>query len=161
MREGRTLLTNGPLLRPTVNDQLPGHVFQARKGERLELDVALTLSTAYPVEYLEIIQNGQSAQQVRLQDWAAAGGRLPPVIFEQSGWLLIRAVASDPDMYRCAMTAPYYVEFDDTPRRSKQAAQFMLDWLDELDQRFPDEGSDERQTARQFWEAQVTDANAP
>ncbi|MCA9169792.1 MAG: CehA/McbA family metallohydrolase [Planctomycetales bacterium] len=160
LREGRTVLTNGPLLRPTVNGQLPGHTFRAESGEKLSLEVALSLSTAQPIQYLEIIQNGRSVQQVRLQDWAAAGGRLPAVEFDASGWLLIRAVADDETTYRCAMSAPFYVEFAGQPRRSKQATTFMLEWLDEFAQRFPKFDDGELKTARLFWEQQAANANA-
>jgi hypothetical protein len=33
LREGKVFVTNGPLLRPRVNGQLPGHVFHAQAGQ--------------------------------------------------------------------------------------------------------------------------------
>jgi hypothetical protein len=130
LRAGRVVVTNGPLLRPRINGELPGHVFRGRSGENVQLDVNLQLSTQDPIHYLEIIQNGRPVQQVRLEDWSAQGGQLPPVVFEQSGWVLVRAVAEHPEGYRAAISGPFYVELDG-PRISRQAAQFFLDWVDQ------------------------------
>ena len=60
---------------------------------------------------------------------------MPPVVFEESGWFLVRAVTNNQTTYRYASTGPFYVEFDDLPRISRQATQFFLDWLDELEKR--------------------------
>jgi len=51
-RAGRVTITNGPLLRPEVHGQLPGHVFQAQQGQELEFEIGLTLSTRQPISYL-------------------------------------------------------------------------------------------------------------
>jgi hypothetical protein len=131
LRAGRVVITNGPLLRPFVNGQPPGSVFAARAGQTLELTAELKLGTQEKIRYLEIIQNGRAVQQVRLEDWAAGGGKLPSVVFRESGWMLIRAVTDNAQTYRMAASAPYYVEFDGQPRISRQASQFFLRWLTE------------------------------
>ncbi len=65
LRAGRVFVTNGPLIRPRVNGELPGHVFRSYNGEKLELQIALSLTTRDPISYLEVIKNGQRAQVVR------------------------------------------------------------------------------------------------
>ena len=55
------VITNGPLMRPTVNGELPGHVFQAEAGSTFDFEIGLTLSTRDPISYLEIIKDGQVA----------------------------------------------------------------------------------------------------
>lgn len=130
LRAGRVTVTNGPLLLPRVDGQLPGHVFRADAGETVELEIALTLSTRDPIKYLEIIQNGQITEAIPLADYQATG-RLPRVRFDRSGWFLVRAVTEAPKTYRFAMTGPYYVEFDYQPRVSRAAVKFFLDWVDE------------------------------
>jgi hypothetical protein len=165
LRAGRVVVTNGPLLRPHVNGQLPGYVFRGQPGQPLQLEVELRLSTADKIRYLELIQNGRPVQQVRLEDWASRGGKLPPVIFEQSGWLLVRAVAEHPTAYRAALSGPYYVEFAGRPRISRQATQFFLDWVDQR-ARQPQAGSDAAQAqrslelrqARDFWQQRLSAA---
>jgi hypothetical protein len=167
LKEGRTVITNGPLLRPLVNGQPPGHVFQAEQGKTVELSIALNLATRDKIDYLEIIRDGQVIHETRLDEWAKAGGKLPTVTFEKSGWLIIRAVTSAPKTYRFAMTAPYYVEIGYEPRISKQSAQFFLDWLTERARRIAINDPEQRQAviqhhraARDFWQQKIASANA-
>jgi len=129
LKAGRVVVTNGPMLRPRVNGQLPGHVFTAKAGESVELTISLNLSLRDKVEYLEVVKNSKVVDQVRLSDYAKAGGKLPKLTFEESGWMLIRAVTSNPKTYRYASTGPYYVEIGEKPRISRTASQFFLDWV--------------------------------
>lgn len=130
LRAGRVMVTNGPLLRVRANGEYPGYRFQAAAGETVRLELIVQLSTAQKVQYLEVIQNGRPVQQVRLEEWVAKRGQLPPVVFERSGWFLMRAVVDDPEpQYRAAITGPFYVEIGDEPRISRQACQFFLDWV--------------------------------
>lgn len=131
VKAGRVVVTNGPLIRPDVEGQKPGHVFRAAAGQEIELEVGLTLSTRDRISYLEIVKNGVLVHQVRLADWQATGGKLPPVKFERSGWFLIRAATDNAETYRFATTAPYYVEIGDEANISRGSAQFFLDWVDE------------------------------
>lgn len=167
LKEGRTVITNGPLLRPLVNGQPPGHVFQAEQGKTVELSIALNLATRDKIDYLEIIRDGQVIHETRLDEWAKAGGKLPAVTFEKSGWLIIRAVTSVPKTYRFAMTAPYYVEIGYEPRISKKSAQFFLDWLTERARRIAIADPEQRRAviehhraARDFWQEKIAKANA-
>jgi hypothetical protein len=168
LRAGRVVVTNGPLIRdPRVNGQLPGHVFQARAGDVLKLQATLNVSVRDRVDYLEIIKNRQIVQAVRLDQWAKAGGELPPVEFRESGWMLIRAVTDNPKTYRFASTGPFYVEVDSRPRISKQSAQFFLDWVYERARRLDLQDPREREAvltyhraARDFWKQRVESANA-
>ena len=167
LRQGRVVITNGPLIRPDVEGQMPGHVFRADAGRELVLEVGLTLSTRDRVSYLEIIKNGELAHQVRLDDWAQMGGKLPPLTFKESGWFLIRAVASVPGTYRFATTGPYYVEIGYQPRISKASAQFFLDWVNERAENVKLKDANQRESvlkyqhqARDFWQGLVEKANA-
>lgn len=168
LRAGRVVVTNGPLIRePRVNEELPGHVFRAEYGETLELHAALNLSIRERVDYLEIVKNAEVVHEVRLDDWAKAGGKLPPVEFKQSGWMLVRAVTSNPKTYRFASTGPYYVEIGGERRISKKAAQFFLDWVHERARRVSIEDPEKREAvikyhrgARDFWQKTVDMANA-
>ncbi len=159
-------MTNGPLLRTSVAGQPPGGVIHAAAGEELELEIGMTLSTADPVSYLDIVQNGEATQSIRLDDFAPTG-RLPKLHFKESGWFLIRAVTDVADTYRFAMTAPYYVEFGYGRRISKRAAQFFLDWVCQRAKRIeltdPEqrrEAMEYQRKARDFWQNLVAKANA-
>lgn len=169
LRAGRVVVTNGPLIRPNVEGEMPGHVFAANTGEQIELEVGLTLSTRDRISYLEIVKNGMPVHQVRLSEWEQTGGKLPPLTFDESGWFLIRAVTDVPETYRFATTGPYYVEMGDRPRISKTSAQFFLDWVDErmaaVTRQLDDPSQREavlkhHRQARAFWQGLVERANA-
>jgi hypothetical protein len=127
---GQVFITNGPLLRPLVDGRPPGHVFHLDGQGRLELEVGLSLATRVPVDYLQIVQDGVVAQEVRLDRFAALGGKLPPVVFNTSGWFVVRAVTNNMKNYQFASSGPYYVERAGKPRVSRRSVQFFLDWID-------------------------------
>jgi hypothetical protein len=146
---------------------LPGHIFKADAGQDVELTIALNLSTRDKIDYLEVIQDGRTVHEVRLDQFAKANGKLPPVKFIRSGWMLVRAVTNNPVTYRFASSGPYYVEIGYERRISKKAAQFFLDWVDERARRIKLENADElsqvlapHQRARDFWQTKVAQANA-
>ena len=167
LKEGRVSVTNGPLLRPRVNGQLPGHVFRSEPGTPVKLGIRLNLSLRDKVEYLEVVKNGKVIHQVRLSDYAKARGQLPELVFEKSGWMLIRAVTTNPDTYRYASTGPYYVQIGPEPRISRTAAQFFLDWVFERarqistleDQQQRDAILLYHRAARDYWQNRVQAAN--
>ena len=176
LRLGRVVVTNGPMLRPRVfgpaADQegaLPGHVFQAEKGQTVELDIALNLAIRSPdkVEYLEVVKDGKVLHEVRLEDWKNAQGKLPPVKFDKSGWMLVRAVTNNPKTFRFASTGPYYVEIGYERRVSKASALFFRDWVYERARRIKlddpvqqEEVLAAHKAARDFWQKKVDEANA-
>lgn len=153
LRAGRSVVTNGPMLRPRVNGELPGYTFQAYPGEQVELNIALNLSLREKVDYLEIVKDGQIAHEVRLDEWAKKKGELPTIAFDRSGWLVIRAVTNHPKTLRFAMSAPYYVLIGDQPRISRRSAQFFLDWLDQRIEKLPLDNPDQRAAVLRYHKA--------
>jgi hypothetical protein len=136
----------------------------------LSLEIGLNLATRVPVEYLEIIKNGEVYTDVRLADWTKKKGRLPPVEFDDSGWFLVRAVTTNAKTYQFASSGPYYVEKHGRPRVSKRSVQFFLDWIDAAEARIrqlPKLDAAQRESllaeqasAREFFEQLVSTANA-
>ena len=165
LRAGRVFVTNGPLLRASVAGRPPGHVFTGYDGETLELEIGLTLSTREKIDYLEVIKNGRTLHEIRLDEWAAAGGRIPKLTFDESGWFLVRAVTNRAQTYRLASTAPYYVEFDHQPRISRRSVQYFLDWLDVASEHWAEADGEDGQalseeiaTARLYWQQRLSTA---
>ena len=167
LREGKVIVTNGPLLRPFCEGHPPGHVFKGTNDQALELEITANLATQDPIEYLEVVRDGKVVHEVRLSDLAKNRGQLPKLKFEQSGWFLVRAVTSNPDTYRFTSSGPWYVEFDGQRRVSKKSAQFFLDWvydrarsLKEKDEAKRNELIAFHRHARDFWKNLVDQANA-
>ena len=167
LRAGRVVVTNGPLLNPRVNGQLPGHVFHATKGEQLTLAVKLQLTLRDPVDFLEVVKDGDVVHKVSLEDFRKADGKLPDVKFAESGWMLIRAVTSNTQTFRFGATGPYYVEIGESLRISKSSAQFFREWVAERAQRIKLDNPDQRDqvmqhhlAAAKYWQSLVDQATA-
>lgn len=164
-RLGRTLVTNGPLVRPVADGRQPGHVFRLPAGELLVSQVFVNFAARETVRYFELIQNGRVAHNVRYEDIAQTG-RFPPVEFDSSGWFLIHAVADVEETFRFATSAPWYVEIGDEPKHiSRASVQFFLDWLDERVAalragNFTPEAEEAWSKARSFWQELLAAATA-
>ncbi|MEX2169479.1 MAG: hypothetical protein WD851_09210 [Pirellulales bacterium] len=157
---GNVVVTNGPLLRPSVEGQPPGYVFRIKDGQKIDLAVSLNLATRTPISYLEIVKNGVADQQVEIASLAKSKGKLPPVSFDDSGWFLVRAVTNRADKFEMASTGPYYVEKNGQPRISRRSVQFFLDWLDEEEPRTTPAERPAFAAAREFWQSRLAMANA-
>ncbi len=156
--KGHSIATNGPLLRPKLGGKIPGHVFTAHTGEVLELQPELTLAVRDPVEYLEVIKNGTVFYSARLDEFAKAGGIMPIMEVDESSWVIIRVVTLHEDHYRAAVSAPWYIDFDNQPRVGKKSVQFFQQWLAEYEDRLKRLPPAELQrhipyvrAARKFW----------
>lgn len=164
LKAGQCCVTNGPLLRVSVEGQPPGHVFTIEAGERRAFQISLNLAfyEQTQVEYLEIIQNGRSAHQIRLAELAARAGKLPPVEFTASGWFLVRAVTNNPEYYQFATTGPYYMESNYQPRVSRGSVQYFVDWLDDAAKKFAANEAviAEIDESRPYWQELLKRANA-
>lgn len=132
---GQSVATNGPMLRPKLGGQIPGHLFTARSGETLKLQPELTLAVRDPVEYLEVIKNGQVFYSARLDEFAKAGGVMPLMQVTESSWVIMRVITLYEDHYRTAISAPWYIDFDDRPRVGKKGVEFFQRWLAEYEER--------------------------
>jgi hypothetical protein len=159
---GRSVATNGPLLRPKLGGQIPGHVFKATAGEVLQLQPELNLSVRDPVEYLEVVHNGKVHYSARLDEFAEAGGVIPPLLVKESSWVTIRVVTLFEDHFRAAMSAPWYIDFDSQPRMTSKGVDFFRSWLAEYEtrlKRLPPEQLARHvpfvRSARSFWAARA------
>jgi hypothetical protein len=168
LRDGRVFITNGPLMRMSVEGHPPGHVFGAAKGEKLQFEIALTLSTREEIHYLEIIKNGLVEKTIRMDEYIedVKNNKLPKIEFTESGWFLVRAVCDSAKSYHFALTGPYHVNIGDQPRVSKKAAQFFLDWVYERAKQIKlDDAEQQKEVlgyhrkARDYWKKMVDTAS--
>jgi len=165
LRAGHSMVTNGPLLRATINGQPAGSIHPSYSPQPISLDIELELTVRDPVEYLDVIFNGKAIYQARLEDHAKRG-QFPPLSIQESGWLVLRVVTEHEDSYRMATTAPFYFEFDSQPRISKSAVQFFQDWLTDSRSQIEKDASLQAShqvplaNAKEFWNARADKANA-
>ncbi|WP_442507040.1 hypothetical protein SH528x_005925 [Novipirellula sp. SH528] len=157
---GNSVATNGPMLLPTLSGQISGFVFTANSGQKLTLQPEIQLSVRDPVDYLEVIHNGEVFYSARLDEFAKAGGVIPALEVEESGWVMIRVVTLYEDHYRAAISAPWYIEFDGQPRVTTRSVEFFRDWLSQYEARLKKLPAKELsphipyiRAARAFWTA--------
>jgi hypothetical protein len=163
---GNTMVTNGPLLRVSINDQWPGSTLSSQTGEPIELNIAASLSVRDPVDYLDVIFNGETIYSAKLEDHYRKG-EFPPISIDKSGWLVVRVVTAHDHLYRFATTAPFYFEFDGKTRISSQSVEFMQAWLNRTADFLSNNRSVDSATkatlesAEAFWQDRLEHANAP
>ena len=155
---GSSVATNGPLLRPRVGGKLPGHVFEAHDGEVLRIQPELNLAVRDQVDYLEVIHNNRVHYSARLDEFAKTGGKIPPIMAKESGWVILRVMTLHDEHYRAAVTAPWWIRFDGRHRVAAQSVAFFQSWLERYEERLkrlpPEQIADYVpfvQAARKFW----------
>jgi hypothetical protein len=113
------------MLEVKVNDQLPGHVFANAKAEK-ECEVKGVVTSAAPIDRIEILVNGQIAKTLKGQSQKTAIGGYElafegSVKIDGSSWLVVRCFETHPTKrIRFAHTAPWHFEVAGKPLRPRQ-----------------------------------------
>ena len=140
LEAGRTVVSNGPLLRPRLSGEACGSSFRwdpvTDAAEGLELGLELKLSIREPMEYIEVIHNGRPLYSVRPKELQAAGGKLPLVRVMEPGWVIVRVVTNHPDHLRMACSAPWYIAPAGQAPVRLEAVEFFQAWLREARDRY-------------------------
>jgi TolB protein len=148
IRQGRTFVTNAPLLEFALESDAPadgrGASVRAEIGDEVRLTAGphrlqaqVALKSHVPIDHLEIVRNGVIVASVPLDADRMQARALVPLDVDQSGWYIVRAYADGPrapvlDLYPFASTSPIYVTVADRPVRSPQDAEFFLKWIDRV-----------------------------
>ena len=163
--QGHTFVTNGPLLRATINGLPPGSVQSSYRSQNISLDIAVSLAVRDPVDYLDVVFNGDTIYSAKLEEHYKRG-EFPPIEIDKSGWLVIRVVTEHAKGYRFATTAPFYFVFDGRPRVSKMGVSFFQQWQKAAEASLA-ESADELTKyqpwiarSNTFWESRLRDSNA-
>ncbi len=124
-RQGRAFVTNGPLLRFTVNGQGPGAVLR-ESHVRLVGEVM----SRVPADQLELVQNGEVIA-------TAAGNRIEKeVTLGASAWFAMRVTGRAARGYGNelprAHSGPVYVELNGKPVLVREDVELMIRWLGRL-----------------------------
>src|SRR5262249_42526221 len=129
--EGRSFVTNGPLLLVRADGRDPGAVFRSPGGEPLSVSLDIRVLGDDPLEAVEIIRDGAVVERIAGGDLGERVGARP-LTLERSGWFLVRALAAVPETFRFASTAPFYVEVgEDRATVHRDDVAFFLRWIDQ------------------------------
>lgn len=161
--QGKTMVSNGPLLRVSINGQQPGSVQASYRGQSIPLDIAASLAVREEVDYLDVVFNGETIYSAKLEDHYQRG-EFPPLEISESGWVVVRVITGFNKGYRYATTAPFYFEFDGKPRVARDAVTFFQNWLnnaaDEIGQSDDQESYKSLiQQSQNFWQEKLDASN--
>jgi hypothetical protein len=101
-----------------------------------KLRVKASARSQYPLAKVELIHNGQIAAELPLTKGDLSASLDKELEVKKSGWYALRASGPGhadsvvPAVY--AHTAPIYVDLAGSTLRSREDAQFFLNWIDEL-----------------------------
>ena len=132
LKRGRTFVSNGPLLGLAIDGKRPGDTLTGSQSGR---PVRISLRAPFPVDRLELVQNGRVVKAFRLQgdrtsfDWSGE------VALASGGWVLLRAYnqESNPwvlDLYPYATTSPIYLGAPPPPAPGDAA--YFVAWMDRV-----------------------------
>lgn len=160
VREGRSFVTNGPMIKFNVNGAETGGVVTAAPNQAVEWK--LDAWSSLPVEKVEILVNGQVAWSGKGMDASGHKTFSGRINAPQGGWIAARiygGAARPPmmDSYPFAHTAPIW--FNQTgssdANAARRSAQDLLRWLDVAEKRLNEgyAGSPAVQLKKRFAEA--------
>ena len=129
--KGRSIVTNGPLMRPLLGGYRPGETIYLSGNQSVEMAPEMHLAVRDPVDYLEVIYNDRVVYSARLDELAQKGIKTPLLTFNQTGWVVMRVVTGYEKHWRMAVSNPWWIERVDEPRISRRACKFFIDWLEE------------------------------
>ncbi len=143
---GRSFVTNGPILLVSAREagaaepSLAGSVF---RGEgRVELTVSVEVDGNDPLERVEVIRDGGRVERIGPGDGDGDEGESDggtttrvtaevPLVFERSGWFLVRAIADVDETFRFASSAPFWVEVDGQRSRIyRDDVVYFIEWIE-------------------------------
>jgi len=137
LRSGKTFVTNGPLIRFSVNGELPGGEIRLPAGGG-SVNVEALLESLAEVKRLEVLVNGKVVEAIPLQAGGKRANWRGTIPIAKSGYLVLRAsgdVPLEPLMDQrapSAISGAVYVVCGDRPVRSRASAEYFVRWIDSL-----------------------------
>ncbi|MSQ91731.1 MAG: hypothetical protein EXR87_02195 [Gammaproteobacteria bacterium] len=134
LKEGRTFVSNGPLLGLELAGLRPGGLLRAASGP---VPFRVALRSPIAVDHLELVHNGKVIKTFQLTGARRNLDASGEVSLPSGGWLLLRAwnEHADPlvfDLYPYATTGPIYLELPGGPESAGEDAAFFVTWLDRV-----------------------------
>jgi hypothetical protein len=105
LQAGRTFVTNGPVLKLSVDGQAPSNDVLGLRSERGSVPVVVEWLSAEPVDRVEIVRDGQVVHVHQNVDGATCGRVAARIDCADAGWLAARCWARRRDSYGHALWA--------------------------------------------------------
>jgi TolB protein len=137
LRNGRAIVSTGPLLELTVNGRIPGDEVQLPAGGG-EVAITTSVRSVVPLEKLLLVFNGEVVEEIPLIGDRRSLDVTRTLQATRSGWYHVR-VEGRPDerhpldtAFAQAFTNPVWVIVGGQPVRGRAAAEYSLRWIDRL-----------------------------
>lgn len=145
IQQGKSFVTNAPLISLQVNNALPGDSIFISDDEKT-ITYKATLRSNIPVEFFELVCNGNVFKTLATDSTHKNADVIGTLTLQGPGWLLLRAWSKNAnadlqDMYAYASTNPVYFVSPGKQFISKQSAQFFIEWVQRLKQKITQNNS--------------------
>ncbi len=123
-QEGRTFITNGPMVDLTVNGAGLGEEIHVKKGTRLSIVANARLNPDMDkLDKLDLIVFGDAVQTVKAADGSDHVEMKTELTADHSMWIAVKAMGKrqDPKNLTIAHSAPVYVVVDNEPTWKRDA----------------------------------------
>ena len=165
LKQGRSFVTNGPMLDVRVNDCYPGHEFKIDSSTEFRLTATATYPTDYPTRF-ECIVNGEVVKNAPIQSIRKSPSILrlkleKKIEFESSSWMAVRCTQKMPNgNISFAHSAPFFFMKQNEPIRPRKVeAQYLLERVENEIRRHQQvltpEQLEEYHAARKFYREQL------
>jgi len=162
LRAGRSFVSNGPVLEFRVNGRLAGETIS--RGAPGEVEVTGKAVSQFPLERVELIQNGAVVASLPLTDDKLSATIDQKIKFARTGWISLRAQGKGhrdhPQATLEAHANPVYVNVEGTKPATREDAEFFLNWIDRLSLALRLRDRAPNKELRQHIEAQLEAARA-
>lgn len=135
--EGKSFVTNGPLLGFSVEGKMPGDSISIPSKDQ-HLSYTAFVRSPVPVDHVEVVWNGEVIAAHNLMGTRRDADIKGSIKVKGSGWLLLR-VWNDkphpdlPDLYPFASTNPVYVNSPLKNARQAAAGSYFLKWIKRIE----------------------------
>ena len=131
LKQGRSFVTNRPLLFVTVDGEEPGSELAIKSGTPLSVDIHAISAT--PVSRIDIVHQGRVLKQIDVEPVTDIR-RKEKITVPASGWLAVRCLgrSENPNLspaFAFAHTSPFYVLVGGRPIRSREDARYFHDYF--------------------------------
>jgi TolB protein len=138
LKAGRTLATNGPLVRLSIEGKQPGDELRLGAGTH-RLEARVSLRSIVPLDHLEIVGASGVVATLPLAGDHTSADVSELLSVEKSGWYTARAYADAArhpvlDVYPFGTTSPIYVSVASAPLASAQDAAYFVAWIERLEE---------------------------
>ena len=135
LKQGRTFVTNGPLLGLDLDGKHPGG--EIALSQAAVLPYRVSLRSIVPIDHFELVFNGRVIASHPLEGTRSRADITGEIKIPTSGWLVLRAWNDHADsrvqdIYPYASTSPVYLTISKQPPQSPEDAIYFVKWLDRV-----------------------------